>query len=244
MVDVEAIRAASPIVEVIGEHVHLRSTGTQFVGLCPFHSEKTPSFVVNPAKQVFFCHGCHAGGDVFHFVGMRLHLSFREAAEYLAERAGIAAFDQSSTSEELRRAKAAGENEKRAAEALADAEFRAWLEAQTAVRRLEVVRRNAAKRLAAIHCGERERFAGETETAWLTLTDVYTRTPDAAATYYLVSFAAPPERFSFVLNAERRGEMVEAALERGYVTDGKGQRFEIALWAQADRRWLGSSTGS
>lgn len=228
LVDTESIRAASPIVEVIGEHVHLRHTGSQFAGFCPFHSEKTPSFVVNPAKQVFYCHGCRAGGDVFGFVEQLHHVGFREAARHLGERAGIVAFDESSPGE-MARAKAERERERRTAEALADAEFRAWLEAQNAVLELEAVRRNAGNRLHAINTGSPERFAGEEEVAWSALADVYRRMPDAAASYYLVSFAAPPERFSFVLNAERRGEMVEAALERGYVTDAKGQRFEIAL---------------
>mgnify|MGYP000847676909 CR=1 FL=1 len=77
------------IVSVIGKHVNLKRTGRNFVGLCPFHSEKTPSFTVNPDKNFFYCFGCGAGGNVINFV-MRFHnLSFSEAVVRLAEEAGI-----------------------------------------------------------------------------------------------------------------------------------------------------------
>ena len=67
------------IVEVVSEYVILRKTGREYTGLCPLHTEKTPSFFVNPEKQVFYCHGCHAGGSVADFL-MKLHgLSFQEA---------------------------------------------------------------------------------------------------------------------------------------------------------------------
>ena len=77
------------IVDVIGEYVSLRRCGANFTGLCPFHGEKTPSFNVNPAREIFHCFGCGAGGDVFAFV-MRLDgISFPEAVRKLAQRAGV-----------------------------------------------------------------------------------------------------------------------------------------------------------
>ena len=77
------------IVDVIGEYVSLRRSGSNFTGLCPFHGEKTPSFNVNPAREIFHCFGCGAGGDVFAFV-MRLEgISFPEAVRRLAQRAGV-----------------------------------------------------------------------------------------------------------------------------------------------------------
>jgi len=85
----EAVRELSPIDKVIAEQVRLRRVGVQFVGRCPFHADKTPSFSVHPGKQVFHCHGCQAGGDVFDFV-QRLHgFSFFGSVHFLAERAGI-----------------------------------------------------------------------------------------------------------------------------------------------------------
>src|SRR5262245_55169301 len=85
----EQIRAANDIVDVIGAVVPLKRAGANFVGLCPFHKEKTPSFNVNPHRQIFHCFGCQKGGDVFRFVQDYENLSFVEALKRLAERANI-----------------------------------------------------------------------------------------------------------------------------------------------------------
>lgn len=85
----EQIRSASDIVDVVGAVVPLRRAGANFVGLCPFHREKTPSFNVNPHRQIFHCFGCHKGGDVFTFVREYENLGFMEAVKRLADRAGI-----------------------------------------------------------------------------------------------------------------------------------------------------------
>ena len=88
--DVAAVREKSPIADVIGEHVQLRNAGGgNLKGLCPFHDEKSPSLSVSPAKGLFHCFGCGAGGDVIRFVERIENLSFTEAAEWLAARAGI-----------------------------------------------------------------------------------------------------------------------------------------------------------
>lgn len=85
----ERVREASDVVEVINEYVPLKRAGANFVALCPFHQEKTPSFHVNPAKQIFYCFGCRKGGDVFTFIQEYEKLSFPEALRRLAERAKI-----------------------------------------------------------------------------------------------------------------------------------------------------------
>ena len=64
----EQIRAASDIVDVVGGYLPLKRAGANFVTLCPFHKEKTPSFSVNAHRQIYYCFGCHKGGDVFSFV--------------------------------------------------------------------------------------------------------------------------------------------------------------------------------
>jgi DNA primase len=87
---VEQVRAASDIVDVIGSSLPLKRAGANFVALCPFHKEKTPSFSVNPHKQIFYCFGCHKGGDVFTFLRDYENLSFVEAVKRLADRAHIA----------------------------------------------------------------------------------------------------------------------------------------------------------
>jgi len=86
---VDQLKQSVSIVDVIGEVVRLKKTGTRYTGLCPFHSEKTPSFSVNPQHQFFKCFGCNEGGDVVSFVMKHEGLSFYEALKSLAERHGI-----------------------------------------------------------------------------------------------------------------------------------------------------------
>src|ERR1700677_570822 len=85
----ERIRNASDIVDVIGSYLPLKRAGANFVALCPFHKEKSPSFNVNPQKQIFHCFGCHKGGDVFSFVKEYENIDFPDAVRRLAERAKI-----------------------------------------------------------------------------------------------------------------------------------------------------------
>lgn len=87
---VERVRAATDIVEFIGQTVALRRVGRNWVGLCPFHREKTPSFSVNVERQFYHCFSCKAGGDVFKFVQETEGAGFLEAVEMLSRRAGIA----------------------------------------------------------------------------------------------------------------------------------------------------------
>src|SRR5215208_5901692 len=86
---IEQVRSASDIVDVIGTYLPLRRAGANFLALCPFHKEKTPSFNVNPHLQIFKCFGCHKGGDVFTFVKEYENIDFPEAVHRLADRARI-----------------------------------------------------------------------------------------------------------------------------------------------------------
>jgi len=86
---VERVRAASDIVEIVGQTVQLKRVGRNWVGLCPFHKEKSPSFSVNADRQFYHCFGCKAGGDVFRFVQETDKVEFLEAVELLSRRAGI-----------------------------------------------------------------------------------------------------------------------------------------------------------
>lgn len=85
----EDIKARLDIVDIISDYVELRKSGRHFKGLCPFHSEKTPSFMVNPDKQIFHCFGCGTGGDAITFVMRHENFSFPEALKVLAKKAGI-----------------------------------------------------------------------------------------------------------------------------------------------------------
>jgi DNA primase len=88
--DIAAVRERSDIAEVIGQYVELRNAGGgNLKGICPFHDEKSPSLSVSPARGLFHCFGCAAGGDVIRFVERIEHQSFGEAVESLAARAGI-----------------------------------------------------------------------------------------------------------------------------------------------------------
>ncbi|NOX58069.1 MAG: DNA primase, partial [Planctomycetes bacterium] len=85
----EDIRQRIDLVEIVSEHVALKRAGKDFVGLCPFHQEKSPSFSVSPTKQIFKCFGCGVGGDLFSFVQQREAVNFVEAMRILADRAGV-----------------------------------------------------------------------------------------------------------------------------------------------------------
>lgn len=101
---IDEVRERNDIVDVISEYVLLKPQGKGFVGLCPFHAEKTPSFHVNPEKQLYHCFGCGAGGNVFTFIMAMEKLDFVEAVKFLAERAGMA-LPQTTDAEEFIRSK-------------------------------------------------------------------------------------------------------------------------------------------
>lgn len=87
---IEEIKSSNDIVDIISQYVILKRRGRNFLGLCPFHKEKTPSFSVSPDKQIFHCFGCGVGGDVITFINRIENLGYRESLEMLAEKAGIA----------------------------------------------------------------------------------------------------------------------------------------------------------
>jgi len=86
---IQKVRDATDIVSVISRQVALKKAGANMKGLCPFHNEKSPSFNVHPAKQIYHCFGCGEGGDVFSFLVKTQKLSFVEALKQLAGEAGI-----------------------------------------------------------------------------------------------------------------------------------------------------------
>ena len=86
---VEEVRMKNDIVDVISDYVKLQKKGSSYFGLCPFHNEKSPSFSVSPGKQMYYCFGCGAGGNVFTFIMEYENYTFVEALKYLAQRAGV-----------------------------------------------------------------------------------------------------------------------------------------------------------
>ncbi|TMB55926.1 MAG: DNA primase, partial [Chloroflexi bacterium] len=86
---VAEIKSKLPVVDVVGETVVLKRAGSAYKGLCPFHAEKTPSFIVSPDRESWHCFGCGEGGDIFTFLMRRDGVDFREALSRLAEKAGV-----------------------------------------------------------------------------------------------------------------------------------------------------------
>src|SRR5438105_5858559 len=95
---IDDLRLQANIVQVIQEYVPLKRAGTSYKGLCPFHSEKTPSFNVNPDKGFFHCFGCGVGGDVFKFLELHEKVGFQDAVKMLAQKFGIALPERSESS--------------------------------------------------------------------------------------------------------------------------------------------------
>ena len=85
----DEIKSKNDIVDIVSQYVVLKRTGRNYIGLCPFHKEKSGSFCVSPDKQIFHCFGCGVGGNVFHFISKIENLNFKESVEMLANRAGV-----------------------------------------------------------------------------------------------------------------------------------------------------------
>jgi len=86
---IEEVRSRNDIVDVISQYVKLQKKGSSYFGLCPFHNEKSPSFSVSRDKQMYYCFGCGAGGNVFTFIMEYENYTFAEALRFLADRAGV-----------------------------------------------------------------------------------------------------------------------------------------------------------
>ena len=101
---IEEVRSRNDIVDVIGGYVHLQKKGSTYFGLCPFHNEKTGSFSVSPNKQMYYCFGCGAGGNVFTFLMQYENFTFTEAMQELADRVGVELPKQEMTAAQKREA--------------------------------------------------------------------------------------------------------------------------------------------
>lgn len=176
---VEEIRQRTDLVTLAGEYVPLRKRGVNYLGLCPFHTEKSPSFAVHPTRQIYHCFGCGVGGDAFDFVARIEHTDFLGATKILAARAGIQV--ERVPGHEAERLRTEHKREREAASKLIELEHTAFLEARQEVHKMERLRRLASSRLRRIHYGEPERFRGEAELAWFALAEVAAGMPKAGA---------------------------------------------------------------
>ena len=101
---IEEVRSSNNIVDIIGGYVRLQKKGSSYFGLCPFHNEKSPSFSVSPNKQMYYCFGCGAGGNVFTFLMQYENFTFTEAMQELADRVGVELPKQEMTAAQKREA--------------------------------------------------------------------------------------------------------------------------------------------
>jgi len=103
---IERVRTSADMVEVVSAHTDLRRQGARWVGLCPFHDERTPSFSIDPVEKLYYCFGCQAGGNIFTFLEEKEGLDFRDAVEQLADRYGVELeYDTGGRDDERRRAR-------------------------------------------------------------------------------------------------------------------------------------------
>src|SRR3954466_13677921 len=100
---IQELLARADVVEIVGRYVPLKKGGANFMGLCPFHGEKSPSFSVSPSKQFYYCFGCGASGDAIRFLTEHLGLSFVEAVRDLAQGIGMAVPEEDVSAEERQR---------------------------------------------------------------------------------------------------------------------------------------------
>jgi hypothetical protein len=196
---------------------------------CLLHSGSNPSAFSWRDDGRWHCFSCEHGGDKIALILAVRQCSFREAMDFLAAMAGVEYRASRISTHEIERARLASAKAESNARALAELERAAWRESQENLNSLLALRRNAAARLQAINGGAPLRFPNEAEFAWTALQIAADGFARADAAYCIVSFAASAERYAFILHPERREEMIDAALERGYVSDDKGYRFEIAI---------------
>jgi hypothetical protein len=223
--EIAALVPVPRLLEALGFAVNERTRRAP----CPIHSGKNPTAFAWREDGRWHCFSCSAGGDRIALVRAVRQCGFSQAVQFLAALAGVEYKPGIVSREIIEQQKRISEREASEADALLRLEFAAWRTAQVVVLQLEAIRRNAGRRLDTIHRGAPERWPGETEFAWEALAEVYRQMPRAAARYYVISFAQPSERFTFAMEAEASETLTEQALERGWVADSKGYRFEVQL---------------
>jgi DNA primase len=178
---------------------------------------------VNPEKQLFYCFGCGVGGDVFTFVARVERTDFRGAALRLAAKVGMTI--DAISPEERERQRRESARERILAQTLKDRAAKVLLDTREYLHWLLSVRRNAAKRLTAIHnCGPIE-GQDEVEWQWEKLRLLANEIRHAYAAYMIAALADHAGRYSYALHPERRAEMIDAALEFGFVRGAKRGEF-------------------
>jgi CHC2 zinc finger len=223
--ELAALVPMSALLSMLGFDVNERTRRAP----CLLHSGSNPTAFAWREEGRWHCFSCGRGGDRIALVRAVRQCSFCDAVEFIAVLAGVEYKPGTVSREALEVQKRIRESETAQADVLLHLELSAWRNEQDEVARLEAIRRNAGKRLDAIYRGEPERWRDEMEHAWGALAEVCRQMPRAAARYYVISFAPAKDRFVFALDAQAREQLTDEALERGWVADAKGYRFEVQL---------------
>lgn len=196
---------------------------------CLIHSGSNSSAFAWRDDGRWHCHSCSAGGDKISLVRAVKKCGFRDAVEILAALAGVEFQANRADIGEIKRLQAEREALREESSAALAMEISSWQAARDAVLRLEEIRRNARRRLQEISSGSSERWNGEVHSAWATLADVSRAMPRAAVAYAIASFGALQDRLLFALDPGAAESLIDETLENGYVTNERGQRFEVML---------------
>jgi DNA primase len=223
---VDAVRDRTDIVEVVSRHVRLDRRGGSWVGLCPFHQEKSPSFNVIPNKAMYYCFGCQAAGDVFRFVMQMENLNFFEAVQQLAGPAGVTIETRQLTDEERRAFKARATLYDIQEEAAQWFEAQLWTSADGAPARAYLERRGMAEAFA------RKARLGWAPGGWTKLMEHLERKGYPARLVLESGLAKPRERGDGAYDAFRERLMVPIRDERsrviafgGRILQGDGPKY-------------------
>jgi hypothetical protein len=193
---------------------------------CILHAGSNPN-AFSWRDGLWRCHVCQRGGDRIALVREAKECSFSEAVRFLAMLAGVEFCPVRQSAQHMAAETARRFERERLARDLITAEAGELRDARENLIRLRSLWRSASARRFAVSSGEPERFPNEMEIATQVMGLVSEEMARADAAYCLIAFAAPTERYAFILHPERRDELIDAALDRHYVADEKGYRFEV-----------------
>lgn len=221
--DIAALVPMPILLESLGFTVNERTRRAP----CRLRSGTNPSAFSWHEDGRWHCFSCDEGGDKISLVRAMKQCGFREAVQFLAALARVEYQADRIPHDEIARLQSDRDALRVEAQRLLEIEDKAWYDAREVVLRLEAIRRKVEVRIQAIHEGVLPRWRGELETAWAALAEVYRQMPLAAAAYSVASFSPQRKRSEFALDPQARARLIDEALERGYVSDHRGFRFDV-----------------
>jgi hypothetical protein len=224
--DIAALVPMPRLLDELGFAVNQRSRRCQ----CVLHTGKNPGSFSWTDDGKWFCFTQCGGGDRIALVMAARRCDFKSALQFLAALAGVNLNESAKFRDELARARRERKRREIEQARLRATERRAFLETRSNILRLERLRQNAGRRLAALLGGiDRERFSGEVDLAWAALAFVADHAPQAAAAYAVIAFSNLETRLQFASHPERRASLIDDCLDAGGVRDEKGHFVSLIL---------------